>query len=147
VLLVYDSIPNYLPSRLARSGKSSTPASSTANFSLAAHSCKHVALSRNSSQTSSVAVLNRHEAAAWAMESPALRICAPAADNAPPYRFMAVVKSMRSSPDLASALPESMSGIAAGFNEKSADDDVDDREMEEGKPIAKEEADRNKYRI
>ena len=41
-------------------------------------------------------------------------------DNEPPYKSSLVVKSISSSPDLASALPESIKGIAAGFNENRA---------------------------
>ena len=41
-------------------------------------------------------------------------------DNDPPYKSSLVVKSISSSPDLASALPESIKGIAAGFNENRA---------------------------
>ena len=61
--------------------------------------------SRNSSRTNSLAVLKRQLAAACAKQSPQLRIFAPVADNDPPYKSSAVVKSMSSSPDLANALP------------------------------------------
>ena len=61
--------------------------------------------SRNSSRTNSLAVLKRQLAAACATQSPQLRIFAPVADNDPPYKSSAVVKSISSSPDLASALP------------------------------------------
>ena len=51
---------------------------------------------------------------------------APAADSPPPYRSSVEVKSISNSPERARALPESMSGIAAGLSEYSRDDDDDD---------------------
>lgn len=44
---------------------------------------------------------------------------APAAERPPPYRSRAEVRSIRSSPERARALPESIKGIAAGLSECS----------------------------
>ena len=61
--------------------------------------------SRNSSVTNSAAVLNRQDAAAWARQSPQFRMFAPVADSDPPYMSNAVVRSISSSPERASAFP------------------------------------------
>jgi len=44
---------------------------------------------------------------------------APAAESPPPYRSSLEVRSIRSSPERARALPESIRGSAAGFREYS----------------------------
>lgn len=76
--------------------------------------------------------MNRHDAAACATQSPALRIFAPTADKAPPYKSKELVKSIKSSPDLARAFPESMSGSAAGFNDMDRDDEYDEYDDDDG---------------
>lgn len=55
--------------------------------------------------TNSPAVLNRQEAPAWASASPQLRMLAPVAERDPPYKSRAVVRSIISSPERASAFP------------------------------------------
>ena len=55
-----------------------------ARDSLSPPSRRQSAPSRSSSVTSSASVLKRQEAAAWAMQSPLLRMLAPVAEREPP---------------------------------------------------------------